>query len=158
MNITVPWIPHANSPRTAILIINSGENGNPLETEPDEFIGTLAAALGTVIAVIDQIPNQPLHFADEFGSPRKEDEILATLSWLDNLLDDRNDQVYTWCFERDGSIRVQTVTPPKQVLLWQTTNPLARDFRLETLGENWTSTELQSEGNGIYDARVEPPP
>ena len=339
MNVTVPWFPHSNSPRTAILIINSGENGNPLETEPNEIIGALATTLGSVIAMIDQVPNQPLHFADEIGLPRKEDKILAysmdkylatgdpewpvhiamtkaavramdtiqtflgsrwreiddfivvggskrgwtawltaavdprvkaivpasidllnmapqfvhhweaygfyapaikdyvefdlpcktltpagqalleiidpytyrerytmpklilnsggdqffvsdssrfyyddlpepkhlrysvntdhaqsldvalaALSWLENILDGKTDPEYAWNFEADGSIRVETITRPKKVLLWQATNPLARDFRLETLGENWISTELQDSGNGVYEARVESPP
>lgn len=339
MNVTVPWLTHTNSPHTAILIINSGENGNPPETEPNEIIGTLATALGSVVAMIDQVPNQPLHFTDELGMPRKEDEILAysmnkyiatgdpewpvhaamtkaavramdtiqdflgsrwrkidnfvvvggskrgwttwltaavdarvkaivpasidllnmapqfvhhweaygfyapavkdydafdlpckaltpagqelleiidpysyrerftmpklilnsagdqffvsdssrfyyddlpepkqlrysvntdhaqaldvalaALSWLDNILDGKTGPQYTWSFETDGSIRVQTTTPAKKVLLWQATNPFARDFRLETLGEQWTSTELQSSGNGIYEARIQAPP
>jgi PhoPQ-activated pathogenicity-related protein len=338
MNVTVPWVKHAKSPRTAILIINSGENGNPPETEPDELIGTLATALGTVVAMIDQVPNQPLHFADELGIPRKEDEILAysmnkflvtgdrqwpvhiamtkaavramdtiqtflesrqqeienfivvggskrgwttwltaavdprvraivpasidllnmapqfvhhweaygfyapavkdydaldlpckaitpagqelleiidpysyrdrftmpklilnsagdqffvsdssrfyyndlpgpkhlrysvntdhaqsievgleALSWLDNILDSKTGPQYTWSFEDNGSIRVETITRPKKVLLWQATNPFARDFRLETLGDQWTSTELRDSGNGVYEARVESP-
>jgi PhoPQ-activated pathogenicity-related protein len=34
---------------------------------------------------------------------------------------------------------------PKEVKLWQATNPEARDFRLETLGPKWTSSPLKVE-------------
>lgn len=338
MSVTVPLFLHSNSPRTAILLINSGENGNTLDTEPSDAIGALATALGSVIAVVNQVPNQPLHFADELGRQRKEDEILAysmdkflatgdqewpvhlamtkaavramdtvqafmdsrwreiddfiviggskrgwttwlaaavdprvraivpasidllnldqqfvhhweaygfyapavkdyvefdlpcrsltpegqellgiidpysyrerytmpklilnsagdqffvsdssrfyydelpgtkalrysvntdhaqsqdvglaALSWLDNILDGKSGPDYSWSFQADGSIRVETVTPPKKVVLWQASNPIARDFRLETLGEAWAGKELQDDGNGVYVARVAPP-
>lgn len=50
-NVAVPWFLHANSSRTAIL--NSD------------------------VAMIDQVPFQPLHVADELGILRNSDEILA---------------------------------------------------------------------------------
>jgi PhoPQ-activated pathogenicity-related protein len=42
------------------------------------------------------------------------------------------------------------------VLLWQASNPSARDFRLETLGPAWTSAPLTG-ANGIYTAILPPP-
>ncbi len=339
INVTVPWVKRSTSPKTAILIINGGDNGAPPQMAPNEVIGTLATTLGSVVAMISQVPNQPLHFTDELGIPRKEDEILAysmnkflvtgdqewpvhiamtkaavramdtiqdylelrgheiddfiilggskrgwttwlsaavdsrvkaivpasidllnmarqfahhweaygfyapavkdyaefdlpcktlspagqgllaiidpysyrerytmpklilnsvgdqffvtdssrfyyadlfepkhlrysvntdhlqsldvalsALSWMSDVLDGKTAPDYTWSFEADGSIRVETSTRPQKVLLWQATNPIARDFRLETLGGNWTSTELQSTGNGVYVARAESPP
>lgn len=50
-----------------------------------------------------------------------------------------------------------TTTPPKEVRLWQATNPEARDFRLETLGAKYTSTPLQVNESGTYVANVEKP-
>ncbi len=339
INVTVPWVNRSNSPETAILIINGGDNGDPPPTVLNAAIGTLATTLGSVVAMIGQIPNQPLHFTDESGVKRREDEILAysvnkflvtgdeewpvhiamtkaavramdtvqafmesrgrkldnfiivggskrgwtawltaavdprvraivpasidllnmarqfvhqweaygfyapaikdytdfdlpckaltpagekllkiidpysyrerytmpklilnsvgdqlfvsdssrfyyeglpeskqlrysvntdhiqsvdvvlsAIPWLDNVLEGKSSPEYTWSFEADGSIRVKTITRPKKVLLWQATNPIARDFRLETLGDEWTSTELQDSGNGVYEARVESPP
>jgi PhoPQ-activated pathogenicity-related protein len=43
------------------------------------------------------------------------------------------------------------------VKLWQATNPNARDFRLDAIGEAWTSTDLKDEGGGVYLARVGKP-
>lgn len=64
---------------------------------------------------------------------------------------------FSWKFEPDGSIRVQTVDRPAEVRLWQATNPAARDFRLETLGPAWKSAVLTDQGNGVYVGRGDPP-
>jgi PhoPQ-activated pathogenicity-related protein len=55
-----------------------------------------------------------------------------------------------------GTITVRVVDTPQQVMLWQASNPAARDFRLETIGPAWTSTPL-SGTNGIYTATVTAP-
>jgi len=48
----------------------------------------------------------------------------------------------------------QTFQPSR---LWQATNPAARDFRLETLGNAWTSAPLRPGGDGVYAGSVTPP-
>jgi PhoPQ-activated pathogenicity-related protein len=63
---------------------------------------------------------------------------------------------FSWTLEKNGSIRVQSQEKPSSVKLWQATNPEARDFRLETIGPAWKSTDLQPEG-GDYIAKVEKP-
>lgn len=55
-----------------------------------------------------------------------------------------------------SQIVVNTNPKPTKVLLWQATNPTARDFRLETFGPNWQSTELTSQTN-TYSASVQTP-
>ncbi|MBI5385565.1 MAG: PhoPQ-activated pathogenicity-related family protein [Verrucomicrobia bacterium] len=62
-----------------------------------------------------------------------------------------------WTLAEDGSIRVNAADPPREVKLWQATNPKARDFRLETLGPVWTSTPLTLQ-DGACTARVPEPP
>lgn len=64
---------------------------------------------------------------------------------------------YTWSFPDDRSVRVETKDKPQVVKLWQVTNPKARDFRLDVIGETWAATELQDEGGGVYTGRVEIP-
>lgn len=64
---------------------------------------------------------------------------------------------YSWKFEKDGSIRVQTTTKPQEVKLWQATNATARDFRLEKIGAVWTSTTLEEKDKGLYVAKVDKP-
>ncbi len=84
--------------------------------------------------------------------------VISTLSWLQDILHEEPAPVYSWTLEPHGVIRLQTVTPPERVRLWQATNPLARDFRLESLGPAWQSTELVDNGQGVYVGYVPPPP
>ena len=65
---------------------------------------------------------------------------------------------YSWKVQADGSIRVQTETKPLEVSLWQATNPKARDFRLESIGPVYKKSVLESQGEGIYVAKVNKPP
>lgn len=64
---------------------------------------------------------------------------------------------FSWKLEGDGSIRVNTKDKPAAVKLWQATNPDARDFRLETLGPKWQSTDLGVSSEGGYMAKVAKP-
>lgn len=64
---------------------------------------------------------------------------------------------YSWTFEPNGSIDVRTSDRPKKVLLWQATNPKARDFRVMTIGKAFTSETLHDMGGGHYVARIETP-
>ena len=67
---------------------------------------------------------------------------------------------FTWSFDPDGAIRVRTEgsQTPSAVRLWQATNPDARDFRLETFGPQWRSSDLAKDpGAGGYVAKVEAP-
>ena len=63
---------------------------------------------------------------------------------------------YSWSMEPDGSIRVQSQTPPKQVNLWQANNPKTRDFRVATIGKAYTSSPLKEEGS-VYIGKIDPP-
>ncbi|MBL8247609.1 MAG: hypothetical protein JNK95_04480, partial [Candidatus Competibacter sp.] len=74
-----------DSSDTAILLIDGGSNGGALMTDVEPAVGAAAAATGAVIAVVRQVPNQPLYFSDDAGRGRKEDEILAYS--LDKALD-----------------------------------------------------------------------
>ncbi len=65
---------------------------------------------------------------------------------------------FSWTVESDDSIRVQVVDKPAEVKLWQATNPDARDFRVDTIGRVWTSSELTDQGGGVYVGSVPKPP
>ncbi|MBN1806620.1 MAG: PhoPQ-activated pathogenicity-related family protein [Sedimentisphaerales bacterium] len=66
---------------------------------------------------------------------------------------------YSWKVRSDGAIEVRTKTQPNAVKLWQATNNDARDFRLETIGKAWKSTDIGSRGRGrgTYLAKVPEP-
>lgn len=59
---------------------------------------------------------------------------------------------YSWTFEKDGTIRVESKSKPTKVLLWSANNPKARDFRLMTIGPAFTSRELAASSDGVYVA------
>jgi PhoPQ-activated pathogenicity-related protein len=64
---------------------------------------------------------------------------------------------YSWKVLSDGSIRVETQDRPREVNLWQATNPKARDFRLDSIGSAYQKSRLEDTGGGVYVARVSPP-
>lgn len=56
-------------------------------------------------------------------------------------------------------LTVRTTTRPTAVTLWQCDNATARDFRLQTTGQEWQPTTLEpADGEGrVWTARVDPP-
>jgi PhoPQ-activated pathogenicity-related protein len=64
---------------------------------------------------------------------------------------------FTWKMGKDGSITVQAQTRPREVKLWQATNPRARDFRLLTIGKAYRSSPLEPDGKGVYVGKVVKP-
>lgn len=78
-------------------------------------------------------------------------------AWAQEMNDGATGPVYSWTVEPDRSLRVVSTTTPSQVLLWQATNPLARDFRLEAVGPIWTSSVLTNQGGGVYVGSVPQP-
>jgi PhoPQ-activated pathogenicity-related protein len=64
---------------------------------------------------------------------------------------------FSWTADREGVLRVKNQDKPSEVRLWKATNESARDFRLQTIGPVWESTELGDEGGGVYVAKVEKP-
>ena len=89
---------------------------------------------------------------------QNEDVLESALAWIDDALQGRDGaQPFTWSFEPDGSIRVETQRRPSNIRLWQATNPAARDFRLESIGATWTATTLAESEPNVYIANVDPP-
>ena len=64
---------------------------------------------------------------------------------------------FAWDFADDGSIRVKTEARPEVVKLWQAHNSAARDFRLQTIGQAYTSSILTEQGAGLYVGEVPEP-
>ena len=64
---------------------------------------------------------------------------------------------FDWAAGKDGTIELRSGTRPARVVLWQATNPAARDFRVETLGPAWKSTEVSPDASGAYRVKLEKP-
>ena len=84
------------------------------------------------------------------------DAVESLLAFYLTVLHKKQRPQIDWSFEEDGSIRVVSKVAPAQVLLWQATNPQARDFRVESLGKKYTSSVLQTQEDGVYVGRVAP--
>jgi PhoPQ-activated pathogenicity-related protein len=90
-------------------------------------------------------------------SLRGSDATETLLACYASVLNNRPLPQYAWSQQPDGSIRVRPQSPPREVKLWQATNPNARDFRLEKIGKAWTSTPVSAEPDGTYVGRVQKP-
>src|SRR5262249_53252158 len=76
------------------------------------------------------------------------------LAFYNSILNQKPLPKFTWELAADGSIRVKTEDKPKEVNLWQATNPKVRDFRLMTIGPAYGKSALEPTGEGTYVAKV----
>jgi PhoPQ-activated pathogenicity-related protein len=82
----------------------------------------------------------------------------STLTFFDAILNNRTLPQYSWNVLADGTIRLQTTTTPTNVVMWQATNPNARDFRhAYNPSIVYTSSTLNPIGGGVYLANVPMP-
>jgi len=95
------------------------------------------------------VPNAKHNLA---GSDARESMLAFYLAILKNKPRPR----FSWKKEKDGSLVVKVTDKPKEVNLWQATNPKARDFRVDTIGNAYTKTAL-AEQKGVYVGRVDKP-
>ena len=92
--------------------------------------------------------NHSMYGTDVFDS-------VVAFHWL--MVNDRRPPRFSWTRRADGTLQVLPVDQPESVLLWQATNPEARDFRLAILGPAFVSTPIEPDERGLYAARVLPP-
>ncbi len=64
--------------------------------------------------------------------------------------------VYSWEFDAAGAIQVRSESPVQKATLWRANNPVARDFRLETIGPAFQSTELAPNPDGSFTSSKAP--
>jgi PhoPQ-activated pathogenicity-related protein len=96
------------------------------------------------------VPNTA-HSLDDSDAPQ------GFLAWYAAIVYGQPIPKISWTFEKDGSIVAKTADKPAKVLLWQATNPDARDFRLQKIRKAYTSTPLEDQGDGTYVGRVAKP-
>lgn len=77
-------------------------------------------------------------------------------TWYHAILNRTPLPQFSWQRSADGTLTVTTKTQPTSALLWQATNPKARDFRLETLGPVWTSMPVAATGDTYIAKTVAP--
>lgn len=82
-----------------------------------------------------------------------ENSYRALLAFYLSVINNRERPKFVWWVEEDTTetdinkrsfrIRLDCITKPKEVLLWQATNKKTRDFRLATIGLGWSSSKLK---------------
>ena len=97
------------------------------------------------------VPNAKHNLA---GSDARE----SLLAFYQAVLTGKSRPQFSWKKEKDGSLVVTVKDKPREVNLWQATNPKARDFRVDTIGNAYTSTRLNESKPGVYIGRVSKPP
>lgn len=106
----------------------------------------------------DQLPGvKYLRYIPNTDHSLRNSDAFQTLgAWQFALLNRTPLPQFTWKHAADGTLSVTAKTKPASVLLWQATNPAARDFRLEQIGAVWKSSPLTGT-DGVYTARIAKP-
>jgi PhoPQ-activated pathogenicity-related protein len=81
----------------------------------------------------------------------------SLLAFYQSVLDGKRRPKFSWKKEKDGSLHVTVQDKPREVNLWQATNPKARDFRVDTIGNAYSSLPLTASRPGTFIGRVSKP-
>jgi PhoPQ-activated pathogenicity-related protein len=102
-------------------------------------------------------PKYLRYVANADHSLRGSDAQDSILAFYEAVLNKKEMPKFSWDLGKDGSIRVKTQDKPREVTLWQATNPKARDFRLEAIGQAYKKSKLEPVEDGVYVAKVAKP-
>jgi PhoPQ-activated pathogenicity-related protein len=94
---------------------------------------------------------------DHYLTGATSDVFYCLVPYYNSLLNNVARPAFSWTINEDDSVTVNTTDTPKNVYLWQITNPSTRDFRLSTTGANWSRTALTDSGGGVYAVNVPEP-
>ena len=81
----------------------------------------------------------------------------SLLAFYQAVINNKPRPQFSWKKEKDGSLVVTVKDKPREVNLWQATNPKARDFRVDTIGNAYTSATLKEDKPNVYVGRVNKP-
>jgi len=90
-------------------------------------------------------------------SLRGTDALDTLVAFYHAIVNDTPRPRFSWKFDGAETLRVVAQTRPRRVLLWQATNPAARDFRIDTIGRAYQSQPLKADESGAYVAKVDTP-
>ncbi len=81
----------------------------------------------------------------------------SLIAFVTLIKEGRKPPQLSWTHSPDGTLLALPADKPTEVLLWQMTNPKARDFRVETSGRGYTSTPVVADVDGLYRVHVPVP-
>lgn len=84
------------------------------------------------------------------------DAVETIIAFYSLILNNKKIPDFSWSIGSDG-ISIEAKDRPTQLTLWQANNPLARDFRMETLGKKYTSQSLSLGADGKLTVQLPKP-
>lgn len=107
----------------------------------------------------DELPGEKhLSYAPNTDHSLKDSHAVETLiAFHHTIVNDTPRPVFDWKIDKNEKLTLQCKTLPKRVLLWQAQNPNARDFRVDTIGKAYVSTELKEKSDGIFEVQLVAP-
>ena len=85
------------------------------------------------------------------------DALESILAFYAAVLNDYPRPQFDWVFDTGGGIRVKSEQAPSQVTLWVASNPNARDFRKDTIGNGWRPSQVNESSENDFYAVVDKP-
>jgi len=90
-------------------------------------------------------------------SLRESDAWKSVVTYYHSMLYPTKLPQFTWNLAANGEFSVKSKDKPKEVRLWQASNPKARDFRLESIGPAWSNIPVKESNPGVFSGRVPVP-
>jgi PhoPQ-activated pathogenicity-related protein len=88
-----------------------------------------------------------------------EEVLLGLIAWYQVQLKGVDRPIIEWRLSPSGELEVSSDQTPLIAKLWQATNPSARDFRHEIVGDQaWQSSVINADADGKYRVSVPNPP
>ncbi|MEW8511498.1 MAG: PhoPQ-activated protein PqaA family protein [Candidatus Thiodiazotropha sp.] len=130
------------------LILNASGDEFFLPDASERYIGELPAE-----ALQRIVPN-----TDHSGESKFEDLLAGLIAWYQMQLYGLERPELEWGLAAGGELEVGSSQIPLVARLWQASNPSARDFRLETVGDQaWHSSVITADADGRYRVSVPEP-
>lgn len=100
-----------------------------------------------------------IQYVPNFGHDlSKSDALPNMISFYSSVIHQTKRPKYEWSIDEDLiTFQADSSNQPISVKIWTASNETARDFRVDVFGPNWTSTELESQSNGLYTYQMSQP-
>lgn len=99
-----------------------------------------------------------LRYVPNTGHGLEDSDALFTLmAFYHYIISDTPVPQYRWTFHGNDRLVIEAGATPIEVRYWSATNPVARDFRVDTLGKVWESRLLEPAPDGTYSVELRTP-
>ncbi|EAZ80950.1 PhoPQ-activated pathogenicity-related family protein [Algoriphagus machipongonensis] len=100
-----------------------------------------------------------VQYVPNFGHDLSQSDALPNMvSFYSSVINEIERPKYQWSIEGDRiSFQADSSNQPISVKIWTAYNESTRDFRVDVFGPNWTSIEMESQEDGLYEYQMEQP-